>query len=53
MGALFGALYAGTGLLLAPIAAHATVNYLNLRFLEAYAPDAPAGSASPAKGSSG
>jgi len=52
-GLLFGALHAATGLLLAPVAAHATANYLNLRFLEAYVPDAPAGSPSPAKGSSG
>lgn len=33
MGLLFGALFLGTGSLLGPIVAHATINVMNLRFL--------------------
>ncbi len=47
MGLLFGALYAASGWLLAPLLAHALVNYLNLRYLAAFEPPPPA------KGSSG
>ncbi len=48
MGLLLGILHQGTGLLIAPITAHVTVNYLNLHFLAAYDPSPPE-----AKGNSG
>ncbi len=38
MGLVFGALYLWTGEILAPIAAHAIVNFVNLRFLVARSP---------------
>lgn len=43
MGFVFGALYALTGELLAPVVAHVVINYENLHFIEAYDPMPPAG----------
>jgi membrane protease YdiL (CAAX protease family) len=45
MGWVFGALYAATGELLAPVVAHIAINYQNLRFIDAYDPTPPSESA--------
>lgn len=44
MGFVFGALYALTGELLAPVLAHVLINYENLHFINAYDPSPPASS---------
>lgn len=41
MGFVFGALYAATGELLAPIVAHVLINYENMHFIEGYDPEPP------------
>lgn len=41
MGFVFGALYAATGELLAPVLAHVVINYENMHFIEAFDPDPP------------
>ena len=38
MGAVFGALFIGSGSLLAPIVAHAAINYENMRYLCSFDP---------------
>lgn len=38
MGVLFGALFQATGSLLGPLVAHATINAMNLRFLQNHSP---------------
>lgn len=38
MGFVFGALYAATGELLAPVVAHVVINYENMHFIESYDP---------------
>lgn len=38
MGFVFGALYAATGELLAPVVAHLVINYENMHFIESYDP---------------
>lgn len=40
MGFVFGALYAATGELLAPVVAHVVINYENMHFIESYDPGA-------------
>ncbi len=42
MGLLFGALFQATGSLLGPIVAHATINGMNLRFLQSHQSSSPA-----------
>lgn len=42
MGLLFGALFQATGSLLGPIVAHATINGMNLRFLQSHQLNSPA-----------